>query len=111
MLKLLGACASVVGLIGCVDAESSGSPGLSSSGPPGAAPMTQDPWPDAAMNPPPAMDEPPASAPLPAVPFHTSTRFVVDRDGQRFKLAGVSWYGAESATLTPDGLDVARLDD
>jgi len=52
----------------------------------------------------------PTSHPLPAVPFRTSSRFVLDAEGRRFKLAGVSWYGAESATLTPDGLDVAPLD-
>lgn len=59
---------------------------------------------------PPPLTGPAPSGLLPAVPLHTSTRFVVDRNGQRFKLAGVSWYGAESAMLTPDGLDVARLD-
>jgi endoglucanase len=48
--------------------------------------------------------------PLPALPLRAASRFVVDATGQRLKLAGVSWYGAESATLIPDGLEVAPLD-
>jgi endoglucanase len=42
---------------------------------------------------------------LPAVPFHTQSRWIMDANGHRFKLAGVSWYGAESADLVPMGLD------
>jgi endoglucanase len=53
----------------------------------------------------------PAQPLLPAVPFRTSSRFIVDAAGQRFKLAGVSWYGAESAKLIPDGLDHASLEE
>jgi endoglucanase len=41
--------------------------------------------------------------------LRTASRFVVDAHGARFKLAGVNWYGAESATLVPDGLDVSPL--
>jgi hypothetical protein len=39
---------------------------------------------------------PATSIPLPAVPFRTQGRFVVDAAGARFKLVGVNWYGAES---------------
>ena len=41
--------------------------------------------------------------------MRTEGRFVVDASGARFKLAGASWYGGESATLVPDGLDRASL--
>jgi endoglucanase len=50
-----------------------------------------------------------ASAPAiqpPKVPLQTQSRFIVDSDGQRFKLAGVNWYGAESSLLVPDGLSL-----
>jgi endoglucanase len=49
------------------------------------------------------------SAPViqsPKVPLRTQSRFIVDSDGQRFKLAGVNWYGAESSLLVPDGLSL-----
>jgi endoglucanase len=62
------------------------------------------------------MNAPDASAtPLPAVPFHTQSRFIVDANNQRFKLAGVNWYGGDSPDLVPLGLDhsdvhaIARL--
>lgn len=42
---------------------------------------------------------------LPAVPLHTQSRWIVDANGHRFKLAGASWYGGESADLVPLGLD------
>jgi endoglucanase len=42
---------------------------------------------------------------LPFVPFHTQSRWIVDANNHRFKLAGVSWYGAESPDLVPSGLD------
>ncbi len=42
---------------------------------------------------------------LPAVPFHTQSRWIMDANGARIKLAGVSWYGGESADLVPLGLD------
>jgi endoglucanase len=41
---------------------------------------------------------------MPKVPLSTQSRYIVDTDGKRFKLAGVNWYGAESAMLVPDGL-------
>lgn len=44
-------------------------------------------------------------AALPALPLHTQTRFIVDANGKRLKLAGVSWYGGESPDLVPAGLD------
>ena len=44
------------------------------------------------------------SVPLPPLPLRTESRWVVDANGDRFKLAGVNWYGAESATFIPDGL-------
>ena len=46
---------------------------------------------------------------LPAVPFHTQSRWILDNTGHRFKLAGVSWYGAESSALVPMGLDLNAL--
>jgi endoglucanase len=52
---------------------------------------------------PPRAAEPPGVE-LPALPLRTESRWVVDANGARFKLAGVNWYGAESATLVPDGL-------
>jgi endoglucanase len=66
-----------------------------------------DPTTPVAMDPPAVV--PPGPNGLPPLPLRTSTRFVVDANGRRFKLAGVSWYGGESAMLTPDGLDVAPL--
>jgi endoglucanase len=47
----------------------------------------------------------------PAVPFHTESRFILDANNQRFKLAGVSWYGGESPDLVPLGLDHADVND
>jgi endoglucanase len=55
-------------------------------------------------------DEP--SAELPPLPLRTSGRWIVDAEGQRVKLAGVNWYGAESADFVPDGLrynDLRRI--
>ncbi|HEY2407581.1 MAG TPA: cellulase family glycosylhydrolase [Polyangiaceae bacterium] len=49
---------------------------------------------------------PTSQSPLPALPLKTSSRFIVDANGARIKLAGVNWYGAESATLIPDGLQL-----
>jgi endoglucanase len=46
-----------------------------------------------------------AAYPLPALPLQTQSRWIVDANGHRFKLAGVSWYGAESPDLVPEGLD------
>jgi endoglucanase len=50
-----------------------------------------------------------ASLPLPALPLHTTSRWIVDADGHRFKLASVNWYGAESADFVVAGLDIAPL--
>ena len=50
-------------------------------------------------------------APLPALPLRTQSRFIVDAKGKRFKLAGASWYGAESKDYVPAGLDHAKLGD
>jgi endoglucanase len=49
-------------------------------------------------------------SPLPAVPLHTQSRWIMDADNHRFKLAGVSWYGGESEDLVPLGLDHADVD-
>ncbi|EYF06416.1 glycoside hydrolase family 5 protein [Chondromyces apiculatus] len=53
--------------------------------------------------------------PLPALPLHTSGRWILDANDQRFKLASVSWYGAEEKDYVPAGLeradrrDIAKL--
>lgn len=47
--------------------------------------------------------------PLPALPLHTESRWILDPNGQRFKLASVSWYGAESEDFVVAGLDKAKL--
>jgi endoglucanase len=52
-----------------------------------------------------------AALPLPAVPLHTDSRWIVDRNGKRFKLASVNWYGAEEKDFVVAGLDRARLED
>src|SRR5580692_3528373 len=50
----------------------------------------------------------PGPPPL-ALPLHTASRFIVDANNQRFKLAGVNWYGGESPDLVPLGLDHADV--
>ncbi|HEY3594565.1 MAG TPA: glycoside hydrolase family 5 protein [Polyangiaceae bacterium] len=50
-----------------------------------------------------------AGSALPAVPFHTQSRWIMDANNHRFKLAGVSWYGGESQDLVPLGLDHADV--
>ncbi|HZU81469.1 MAG TPA: cellulase family glycosylhydrolase [Polyangiaceae bacterium] len=50
-------------------------------------------------------DAPAGSALLAAVPLQTKSRWIMDANGRRFKLAGVSWYGGESPDLVPLGLD------
>ncbi|HEY4016991.1 MAG TPA: glycoside hydrolase family 5 protein [Polyangiaceae bacterium] len=45
----------------------------------------------------------------PAMPLHTQSRWILDANGRRFKLAGVSWYGGESPGLVPLGLDHADV--
>jgi endoglucanase len=44
-------------------------------------------------------------------PLHTQGRWVVDRHGQRVKLASVNWSGAETQAFVVGGLDERRLDD
>lgn len=51
-----------------------------------------------------AMPAPTAAPRRPALPLHTSGRFVVDATGHRVKLAGVNWYGAEQLDHVPAGL-------
>jgi endoglucanase len=47
---------------------------------------------------------------LPALPLRTSGRFVVDARGNRFKLAGVNWAGAEHKGFVPGGLHLVDVD-
>jgi endoglucanase len=56
--------------------------------------------------------QPPASVArtLPALPLHTSGRFVVEASGQRVKLAGVNWDGAEQFDRVPAGLQCRTAD-
>ncbi len=49
------------------------------------------------------------AVPLPPVPFHTSSRWILDEKNERFKLASVNWYGAESKDFVVAGLDRAPL--
>lgn len=46
---------------------------------------------------------------LPALPLRTSGRWIVDARGQRFKLAGVNWYGAEELDFVVAGLEYEPL--
>jgi endoglucanase len=46
---------------------------------------------------------------LPALPLRTSSRWIVDANGKRFKLASVSWYGADSKDFVVAGLDIAGV--
>ena len=46
-----------------------------------------------------------------ALPLHTQSRWIMDANNHRFKLAGVNWYGGESPDLVPAGLDRNRLAD
>ncbi len=47
---------------------------------------------------------------LPALPLSTESRWIVDADGRRFKLAAVNWYGAEEKDFVVSGLDRVSLD-
>ena len=47
---------------------------------------------------------------MPALPLHTSGRWIVDATGKRVKLAGVNWYGAESLDRVPGGLQCQSVD-
>ena len=51
-----------------------------------------------------------AVAARPALPLHTSGRWVLDAAGKRVKLAGVNWYGAESLDRVPGGLQCQSVD-
>ncbi len=46
---------------------------------------------------------------LPALPLHTSGRWILDANGNRFKLTSVSWYGFDSPDFVAAGLDHASL--
>lgn len=46
----------------------------------------------------------------PALPLHTSGRWILDATGKRVKLAGINWYGAESLDRVPSGLQCQSLD-
>jgi len=45
----------------------------------------------------------------PAVPLHTSGRFIVDSNGARVHLAGLNWYGFDSSDYVVSGLQAASL--
>jgi endoglucanase len=89
--------------LGCASRPSQASAGRADGGPGGPPPTAE--LGDAGTAD--AADASPASPYplLPAVPLHTESRWIVDANGRRFKLAGVSWYGAESPDLVPSGLD------
>jgi endoglucanase len=42
--------------------------------------------------------------PLPSLPLRATSRWIVDAQGKRFKLASVNWYGAESPDFVVAGL-------
>lgn len=46
----------------------------------------------------------------PKFPLHTQSRWIVDSNGQRVKLACVNWYGAHMRQWTVNGLDAQPLD-
>ena len=50
-------------------------------------------------------------ATLPRLPLRTNGRWIVDSHGDRFKIAGVNWYGAEELDFVVGGLDVAPVRD
>lgn len=52
-----------------------------------------------------------AGHPLPRLPLRTEGRWIVDAAGERFKLAGVNWYGAEEEDFVVAGLDQRPLAD
>lgn len=49
--------------------------------------------------------------PLPALPLHTEGRWILDAQGERFKIAAVNWYGAEEMDYVPAGLEIAPIRD
>lgn len=54
-------------------------------------------------------DDPASALPEPQLPLKTRGRFIVDAQGQRFKLASVNWYGSSDTDRVPGGLDRAPL--
>ena len=46
----------------------------------------------------------------PSVPFHTEGRWVMDAENERFKFAGVNWYGFEELDYVPAGLEILHVD-
>jgi endoglucanase len=50
-------------------------------------------------------------SPLPALPLGTQSRWIVDANGKRFKLASVNWYGAEELDHVVAGLDLRDVHD
>ncbi len=65
----------------------------------------------AMSTPPPVPDATVPEATLPQVPLRTNDRWIVDAHGDRFKIAGVSWYGAEELDFVVAGLEVAPVRD
>lgn len=49
-------------------------------------------------------------APLPVLPLTVEGRWIVDSKGNRVKLAGVNWYGAEEKDFVAAGLGLAPLE-
>jgi endoglucanase len=47
---------------------------------------------------------------FPALPLHTSGRFIVDRLNRRFKLNSVNWYGSEGDDYVVGGLQLEPLE-
>ena len=83
-------------------------------GPQASTPVTEGPAQVAhppATTPAPAPAVVPPTAALPALPLRTDSRWIVDANGRRFKLASVNWYGAEAKDFVVAGLDVAKLAD
>ena len=54
---------------------------------------------------------PPGGQPklAPRLPLGISGRWIIDANGDRFKLASVNWYGAEEADFVPSGLECQPL--
>ena len=46
---------------------------------------------------------------LPATPLQTDDRWILDANGDRFKLASVNWYGFEELDYVPAGLEIAHV--
>jgi endoglucanase len=91
-----------------VDASSDGATSVDAPSSDAAAPdaALPDTGPDAAPDAPGADgDASDPGHPLPALPLHTSSRWILDANGKRFKLASVNWYGAEERDFVVAGLD------